>query len=182
MPEPRKHTRLQSCDLARCEGICCSDGAFLQPAEVRKIRRVVAKHPGHFAHLPEDFIVAGEWHGNTGPKTNVRPHRYRDKPAHLAATRCVMADDEGKCSLQTLAVGLGRHKWTFKPMGCWLYPLGLEEGKLIAPPRRRRDDPNNLGKHYPGFSTFTPCGQHRAGGKVWWVTLKEEITRLRESD
>ncbi|MBI3716845.1 MAG: DUF3109 family protein [Betaproteobacteria bacterium] len=180
MPQVRKHTRLNYCDLAQCEGICCSDGAFLQPAEVRTIRRVVAQHPEHFAHLPEDFIVAGDWHGHTGPKTNVRAHRYRAKPDHFASTRCVMADDEGKCSLQTLAVGLGRHKWAYKPMGCWLYPLELEDGRILAPPRTRRDDTNNIGKEYPGFSTFTPCGQHDRKGKVWWVTLKEELGHVRK--
>ena len=180
MPQARKHTRLNYCDLAQCEGICCSDGAFLQPAEVRTIRRVVAKHPEHFRHLPEDFIIAGEWYGNTGPKTNVRPHKYRSKPDHFSSTRCVMADDEGKCSLQTLAVSLGRHKWVYKPMGCWLYPLGLEDGKILAPPRTRRDDANNIGKEYPGFSTFTPCGQHDRKGKVWWITLKEELTEVRK--
>ena len=163
------------------EGICCSDGAFLMDEEVAKIKRVVAKHPEHFAHLPADYIIDGEWEGSTGPKTNVRPHHYRAKPAHFSNTRCVMADDEGKCSLQTLAVKLNKHKWTYKPMGCWLFPLSVDD-KLVAPPRTRREDPNNMGKRYPGFSTFTPCGQHSKQGKVWWVALKEEVSYLREQD
>jgi hypothetical protein len=181
MPTKKIHTKLNYCDIKECEGICCSDGAFLLPEEARRIKRIVAKHPEHFAHLPADYIIDGEWYGQEGPKTNVRPHRYRAKPAHFKNTRCVMADDEGKCTLQTLAVAQGKHKWTYKPMGCWLFPLSTDP-KLIPPPRTRKEDPNNLGKDYPGFSIYTPCGKHDPKGKVWWIALKEEVKYLRDMD
>ena len=64
----RKHTKLQYCDVNVCEGICCSDGAFLLEEEVRLIDKVVKKHPEHFALLPNDYIIAGEWEGETGPQ------------------------------------------------------------------------------------------------------------------
>jgi hypothetical protein len=172
-------TRLHYCKLEECEGICCSDGAFLQPDEERLIHRVVAKYPAHFRHLPKDYILDGEWEGNVGRKTAVYKFRYRSKPEHFANTRCAFAEADGKCSLQTLAVALGKQKWAFKPMGCWLFPLSAEEHGLIPPPRTRREDPNNLGPSYPGFVTQTPCGKHSASGKVWWIALKEEVAQFR---
>lgn len=175
----RKPAKLHYCDLSACEGICCSDGAFLQDDEEKLIHKLVKKYPAHFQHLPKNYIIDGEWEGNTGRKTTVYKYRYKNKPAHFANTRCAFSEADGKCSLQTLAVKLNKHKWTFKPMGCWLYPLGAENGKLIAPPRTRTEDPNNLGKRYPGFSTFTPCGKHDVKGKVWWMALKEEVGHFK---
>jgi hypothetical protein len=176
----KKHTKLHYCDIDVCEGICCSDGAFLGEDEVKLIHKVVAKHPEHFAHLPKKYIVDGEWQGQTGPQTNIRKHVYRNKPEHFANTRCVFTEADGKCSLQTLAVKQGVHKWKYKPMGCWLFPLMSDDKGLVAPPRTRRDDPNNLGKEYPGFSTITPCGKHSETGKVWWIALKEEVAEYRK--
>lgn len=178
----RLPAKLRYCDLAHCEGVCCSSGAFLQPDDEAIIHQVVATHPAHFKHLPKRYIINGEWEGNTGRKTAVRPYQYRKKPAHFENTRCVFTESDGKCSLQTLAVALGEHKWAYKPMGCWLFPLSADERGLIAPPRTRREDPNNLGKHYPGFATSTPCGQHHAKGKVWWLTLKEEVFQYRAAN
>ena len=66
-----------------------------------------------------------------------------------------------------------------RPAGCWLFPLHSDEHGLVAPPRTRKDDPNNLGPRYPGFSVFTPCGKHEPTGKVWWITLKEEAHYYR---
>jgi hypothetical protein len=175
----RQHTRLEYCDLAQCEGMCCSDGGFLLEEEAARIHKVVKANPAHFRHLPKRYIVHGEWEGQVGPKTAVRAYQYRSKPAHFNNTRCVFAEADGKCSLQTLAIKQGKHKWTYKPAGCWLFPLHADEQGLVSPPRTRKADPNNLGPHYPGFSTFTPCGKHRPDGKVWWIVLKEEVQYYR---
>lgn len=175
----KSHTKLHYCDLKVCEGICCSDGAFLLPEEEQAIHDVVAKYPQHFKHLPKNYIFDGEWEGNLGRKTAVYKFGYKNKPAHFANTRCAFSESDGKCSLQTLAVKLDKHKWHFKPMGCWLFPLSADDKGLIAPPRSRREDPNNLGKDYPGFASFAPCGKHEAKGKVWWIQLKEEVAEYR---
>lgn len=180
---PRKPSaKLHYCDLAACEGICCSDGAFLQPDEERLIHRLVKKYPAHFSQLPKHYIIDGEWEGNTGRKTETHPFHYKSKPDHFANTRCSFTEADGKCGLQTLAVKLGKHKWVYKPMGCWLFPLGAENGKLIAPPRNRREDPNNLGKRYPGFASFTPCGKNEPKGRIWWIALKEEVEHFKAID
>jgi hypothetical protein len=171
---------LAPCNLAECEGICCSDGAFLAEGEEDMIHAVVKANPAHFAYLPKDYILDGDWEGNTGRKTAVVEHRYRQRPAHFSDTRCCFAEADGKCGLQTLAVKKGVHKWTYKPMGCWLFPLAWDGSRIEAPPRTRREDDNNLGPHYPGFSTFTPCGKHDEKGKVWWITLKEEVAFCKQ--
>ena len=175
----KSHTKLHYCELNECEGVCCSDGAFLLPEEEAIIQDAVSRYPDHFRHLPDNFILDSEWHGNVGRKTAVYPLSYKNKPAHFADTRCALSEQDGKCSLQTLAVKLGKHKWHFKPMGCWLFPLSADESGLVAPPRTRREDPNNLGKHYPGFAAAAPCGKHHEKGKVWWIQLKEEVAEFR---
>jgi hypothetical protein len=63
-----KHTKLHYCDLSDCQGICCSDGAFLRPEEVRRVHKLVEKYPEHFAHLPPDYIVDEEWAHGVGKK------------------------------------------------------------------------------------------------------------------
>jgi hypothetical protein len=179
--KPRKlPAKLHYCDLAVCEGICCSDGAFLLPEEEALIHKVVAKYPEHFSHLPKKYIGDSSWGEHEGRKTATRVYKYKSKPAHFANTRCAFTEKDGKCSLQTLAVAQGKHKWHYKPMGCWLFPLESNEKGLVAPPRTRRDDPNNLGKDYPGFATHTPCGANSAKGKVWWIALKEEVAHYRK--
>ena len=173
--------KLRHCDLAVCEGICCSDGAFLLPEEEALIHETVAKFPEHFSLLPKKYIGDAVWGEHHGRKTSTRSYRYKSKPTHFADTRCSFTEKDGKCSLQTLAVAQGRHKWHYKPMGCWLFPLESNEKGLVAPPRTRREDPNNLGRAYPGFVTMTPCGSHSVKGKVWWIALKEEVSYYRQS-
>lgn len=173
--------KLRHCDLAVCEGICCSDGAFLLPEEEALIHETVAKFPEHFSLLPKKYIGDAVWGEHHGRKTSTRIYRYKSKPTHFADTRCSFTEKDGKCSLQTLAVAQGRHKWHYKPMGCWLFPLESNEKGLVAPPRTRREDPNNLGRAYPGFVTMTPCGSHSVKGKVWWIALKEEVSYYRQS-
>lgn len=177
----RKITKLHYCDLRDCQGICCSDGAFLRPEEVRRVHKLVEKYPEHFSHLdlPLDYIIDEEWAHGVGKKTNVRKFRYRNKPEHFKHTKCVFAESDGKCSFQTLAIKQGVHKWKYKPMGCWLFPLESDEKGLVSPPRTRKDDPNNLDAAYPGFATFTPCGKHSEKGKVWWIALKEEVAEYK---
>ena len=172
--------KLRHCDLAVCEGICCSDGAFLLPEEEALIHETVAKFPEHFPLLPKKYIGDAVWGEHHGRKTSTRVYRYKSKPGHFADMRCSFTEKDGKCSLQTLAVAQGRHKWHYKPMGCWLFPLESNEKGLVAPPRTRREDPNNLGRAYPGFVTMTPCGSHSVKGKVWWIALKEEVSYYRQ--
>jgi hypothetical protein len=167
--------RLQRCDLARCEAVCCYDGVYLRPGEEAGLVTTVRAHPEFFRFLPAAFVLDGVWNGRPGRKTAVRPHDYRrpDYPAHFARTRCVFAFDDGRCSLQVLAITRGEHPWAYKPRVCWLHPLFDGPAGLVPPPVDTADDPDRR-PGYPGFTTFTDCGRHRPDGLPWLTALKEE--------
>lgn len=171
--------RLARCDLACCEAMCCYDGVYLRPEEEARLTATVRDHPAAFAFLPEPFVVDGTWQERIrGRKTAVRPHAYRSAewPAHFAATRCVFALADGRCSLQVLATRLGEHPWARKPRACWLHPLREGPSGLAPPPVDAAADPDRHGPDYPGFVSFTACGRHRPGaGAPWPEALAEEI-------
>jgi hypothetical protein len=104
-PQGDQALRLRGCDYRACEARCCYDGVYLKDGEPERIQAVVASDPGFFAHLPEHYIVHGDWPGVSGPKTAVRPHSFHspDFPEHFNQTRCVFAFEDGACSLQAFA-------------------------------------------------------------------------------
>jgi hypothetical protein len=174
---------LCSCDLARCEARCCYDGVYLAPGEEAFLRELVSKVPALREALPGEFIIDGWWDGeHLGRKTATRPHEYRsaDFPAHFARTRCVFADEQGYCRLESFARQRGQHPWTFKPSTCWLFPLQEQDGKPEPPVRRASDDPYRT-EAYPGYSSFVPCGRHDPEGKPWREALAGEIRYLERA-
>ncbi len=46
---------------------------------------------------------------------------------------CVFSMKDGGCSLQRLALEKGQHKWYFKPINCWKFPLTIRDGVLTMP-------------------------------------------------
>jgi tetratricopeptide (TPR) repeat protein len=182
--EPRvgEEPRLRACDHRACEARCCYDGIYLRDGEPERIRAAVASDPEFFAHLPESFIVYGEWPGVSGAKTAVRPHTFHspDFPEHFNQTRCVFAFADGACSLQAFAAKHGDDPWTYKPRGCWKYPLRTVDGTPTPPRSALERDPEFLGQRYPGYSAYTPCGQERSDGRPWSHTLEAEIRRVAD--
>jgi len=179
--EPRvgEEPRLRVCDHRACEARCCYDGVYLRDGEPERIRSAVASDPEFFAHLPENFIVRGEWPGVSGAKTAVRPHTFHspDFPEHFNHTRCVFAFADGACSLQAFAAKHGDDPWTYKPRGCWKYPLRTIDGTPTPPRSALERDPQFLRQRYPGYAAYTPCGQERSDGRPWNETLQAEIRR-----
>ena len=177
MDEPTE-TKLKTCDIKSCQGMCCYDGAYLLMGEEEYIKAIVSKYPDDFADIPEGFIVDGYWQGAYfGRKTSTRPFDYEtaDFPQHFESTRCVFADETGYCRLEKLARRLGIHKWTFKPSVCWLFPLRINHGNVQPPPAKHDQDPERLGESYPGFTTYARCGRHRDDGASWQDVLAEEL-------
>lgn len=171
-------TKLKRCDLAKCQGMCCYDGVYLEEGEENKIRMLVLSYSDFFSFLPEDFIVEGSWEGKVqGKKTQVKPFDYTsdDFPKHFNRTRCVFALEDARCSLQVLADKMSMHPWSLKPKSCWMHPLSVVNGELAPPPVNKSDDYDNLGDKYPGYVCYTECGQHMTDGKPWNETLEEEI-------
>jgi hypothetical protein len=175
-------TRLRACDYRACEARCCYDGVYLEGDDEVRIRDALSRFPQVFADLPAEPVVSGRWHGMSGPKTAVRPHRYSspDFPEHFTQTRCVFAAEDGACRLQLVAEETGEDPWAYKPRSCWTHPLAIHEGEAQAPPQRDERDPQYVGVDYPGYVTYTPCGQDRNDGKPWRVALSAEIRRSHE--
>jgi hypothetical protein len=176
--------RLTGCDVSQCEGMCCYDGAYLEPQEEDFLRELVAKVPQLRAGLPEEFIVEGYWDGEfLGRKTAIRPAHYAspDFPAHFTRTRCVFGDSRGYCTLESFGRSRGLHPWTFKPAVCWRFPLDAnEDGEPEPPPISPRDDPWRT-DDYPGYATATGCGRHRESGKPWREALRAEVEYLQQA-
>ncbi|MFM1886854.1 MAG: hypothetical protein RL026_2011 [Pseudomonadota bacterium] len=175
--------RLRTCDIQQCEGMCCYDGACLDPNEEAFLHELVARVPALKAHLPAEYVVEASWQGESlGRKTATRPHRYTtpDFPAHFTQTRCVFADAAGFCELEKLARRLGKHPWTFKPGVCWQFPLQEEEGQPVAPPSGSADDPYCV-PGYPGYASCTQCGRNDPAGTPWREALRAEIEYLAKT-
>lgn len=173
--------KLKPCAFPACEAFCCYDGVYLKDGEEDLIRRVVAANPQYFKHLPEEYIVDGNWYDRfKGRKTAVRPFCYEspDYPRHFESTRCVFAYDDGRCSLQAAAEGLNLNPWRFKPAACWFFPLRFFGDRVIIPPHGGEPDPDYINDDYPGFVTFLPCGRHSEDGLPWYEVLQREILYL----
>jgi hypothetical protein len=175
--------RLCNCDVMQCEAMCCYDGAYLDPQEEQFLHELVAKVPQLRAHLPETYIVDGDWNGEPlGRKTATRPHPYRNPqfPAHFMRTRCVFADEIGFCTLEKFARHRGQHPWTFKPSVCWLFPMQETDGEPAAPVADPRADPYQL-PDYPGYATVVGCGRHDPAGRPWTEALARERAWLAQA-
>lgn len=180
----RNETRLKSCDIRSCQGMCCYDGAYLLEGEEQLIKAVVEAYPDDFEGVGKDFIADGYWQGEYyGRKTEVRLFEYdaEDFPRHFEHTRCVFADPVGYCKLEKLARRLGIHKWTFKPSVCWLFPLRISEQGLVPPPREHSQDPERVDETYPGFTTYARCGKHQSDGAPWEKVLSEELNYFEQA-
>lgn len=174
----KKELLLKRCDLSACEGMCCYDGVYISDDEERKIKETVSANKDFFSFLPEEFIIDGDWRNLLkGRKTALRSHRYKNTnyPQHFKHTRCVFSLPDARCSLQVLAESLGKHPWFYKPKSCWLHPLRKNVTGIMSPPANPSDDPQNIGKDYPGYSSYTECGRHKPDGEPWFKVLLEEI-------
>jgi hypothetical protein len=176
---------LKKCVPSNCQALCCYDGVYLSKGEANLVQCVVEKFPKCFKHLSGECVTYGEWRdGTKGLKTSIRPFEYTilDFPRHFNSTRCVFAREDHLCSLEVAARSAGLHRWTFKPLACWLFPLRLKDSQLVPPPLPDSRDPDYIDEAYPGFVTFLPCGKHQSDGDPWRQVLKEEIIYFEQAD
>lgn len=163
----------------KCQAKCCYDGVYLNETEVNAIKQFVDTYPEYFTDLPQEFIVDGTWPGmEDTKKTATKPFIYDgpDYPKHFTNTRCVFADENGLCKLQTVATEKQLHPWKVKPRACWSFPIrGIRKNKIIPPPSIGEPDVDNIGPEYPGYVSFLPCGKPRQKGSSWKSILKNEI-------
>ncbi len=178
---------LASCDLRVCKGMCCHDGVYLEDDEASVIAELAVREAEFFRDLglilPEPAVVHGSFKGlMSGPKTATVPHAWRGRvegyPAHFEDTACCFLVDDGRCGLQVLSMARGRHRWYYKPTGCWLHPLTTDyTPDPTISLHDEQSDPYRL-PGYPGFVTRTFCGQCSAHGPPAFETLREELTFL----
>jgi hypothetical protein len=180
--------RIGRCDLRDCLGTCCYDGTYLEADEAAGVRRTAREKAAFFASVgivfDGDPVVPGRW-DTPGVQTAVVPRAFsrlvRDYPAHFADTACVFLTAGGACSLQLLAEAEGRHRWWYKPTGCWLHPLTTHRsGRRRIALEHAGTDPF-VTADYPGFVEATFCGRTRPGGAPARAVLAEELQYLGRS-
>jgi hypothetical protein len=178
----QQQLRLKTCELAECEAMCCHDGVYLSAEEERRLKQLVDSTPALRARLPAEYVVDGWWNGHPlGRKTATRPHAYRNTewPAHFPRTRCVFADEAGRCELQKLGLQRKRHAWRYKPFTCWMFPLDERDGRALPPSADPAGDPYRTAQ-YPGFVSVVPCGRHDPEGQPWQRALARELQHFDE--
>lgn len=180
---------LKRCDLVRCGGNCCYDGAYLGEEEAEVIREVVRTSRADLERigleLPDQTVVFGSWQDSiSGPKTATRPSSLRqripDYPAHFAETACVFLLDDARCGLQVLAQERSLPPWYYKPVTCWMHPLTIESApgnRSLLTLHNEANDPQQF-EGYDGFVSRTHCGRTCEGGEPAYRVLAEEIEFL----
>lgn len=178
---------LSRCELATCGGMCCHDGIYLENDEPDVIADL-AKREGAFfkeigLNLPEQVIVHSEFRDMVaGPHTALVPRVWRDRvrnyPAHFEDTACCFLTQDGRCGLQMLSVAKGKHRWYYKPIGCWMHPItmDLEPSPTIGLVTLETDPYRIPG--YEGFVSRTFCANACQSGSPAYETLREELTML----
>jgi hypothetical protein len=189
-----RNIKLRACGEGnKCQAECCSHGARIEAGEAARLAEFMRDHPAFFAHLhrvKEAFVpVETPEHGRVyftevvtpdgAGKSGIRramaagqafgADDYRD-------SMCVFALDDLRCSLQVASAALGLHPWTFKPTGCWLFPL--KYGVHQAPGGKRTYRLDWAGTDRPEVANY-PCSRLDPGGGRASDVLREEIAHFR---
>jgi len=189
-----REIRLRACgEQNKCRAECCSHGARIEADEAERLTEFVGAHPVFFAHLdrvsealvpvetPEHGrvyfteVVTPDGAGKSGIRRAMAAGQtfntddYRD-------SMCVFALDDLRCSLQVASVALGLHPWTFKPTGCWLFPL--KYGVHEAPDGKKYYRLDWAGTERPEVANY-PCSRLVPGGERASEVLREEIAHFK---
>lgn len=175
---------LHLCDLQSCQGMCCYDGVCLQEDEEHYIGAVVQAYPEVFGPMGIDRNSAFTNLSpglSRGRKTATRPFEYSresNTPKHFSRTACVFRLPDARCALQSLAIDQGEHPWAYKPPNCWLHPISLQRGTetVIWLPDKSTDPQKS--NAFPGFASYSRCGECAEGGPPAYVTLRQELETL----
>lgn len=127
--EPAK---MQSCAEAKCPGICCTGGVWLNPDEKPRIVRYA---DAIRRHLPADLQDESEWF-EIGKKNEDYPGGREigtttiEDPLRPDECRCVFLRDDRACLLQIISQESDLGWPGLKPFYCALYPLYYEDKVL----------------------------------------------------
>lgn len=169
--------------FSRCRGLCCSTPVAITEEENEVLSKLVVLKKDFFKEVgiifngrisylvpkAQRIALAKKRRGFRellGIMRHIFSFSYRfPRPAifHLAHT-CIFSCQNGFCSLQLLGVNEGRHKWYYKPINCWKFPIGIDRGQCSMP--------QNFGEWY------FPCANQPESGMPAREGLKEEISFL----
>jgi len=174
--------RVVSCSdlFSRCHGICCSTKVAVTPEEADVISSVAKAGKDFFENngirLPKDLFKTDALSGRKviAKRRRSLAELYRimqglnsKEPLRimLKFTRtCIFACADGACSLQRLSKEEGRHKWYYKPINCWKFPISIDQGRLA------------FCESYE--ATYFPCAMSKEKGHPAKEALREEIDFL----
>lgn len=184
------HRHYKVCGLGECAGMCCNGGSgFYLKEESETILKLAKDHPDFFAKhgvpLPEKVLdeEVDEETGEIELSTNTREFKYPanvNLPGHFPSTSCIFKRGDGACTLQLLSLEQGKHRWWYKPIACWLFPLELEHGGKPFIHVAHHSTDEYIDDEYPGFVGYTPCGAECTNGKgrPAYEVLEGEIAEL----
>ncbi len=176
---------LRQCTMESCCGMCCYDGVCLDEDEEHYIGAIVDAHPVFFKEMGitrEKAFEDAHFLGTECRKTATRKYKHPEHvnfPKHFENTKCIFRFDDGRCSLQTLAMEHGEHPWAYKPPSCWLHPISLERENKTVLWLPQKDTDLVVEKGYPGYAPYTRCGEDcGAEGMPGYEALKPELETL----
>jgi hypothetical protein len=162
---------------------------YLAESEAAELTKIVHQHRQELQELglelPEQVITREEdADGTSTPRIALKPRAFSqivdNYPSHFPDTCCSFLLADGRCGLQALGMRTEiLHKWHYKPLGCWYYPIYLDEETQPATLKicTREDDPYRI-PGYPGFISYTECGREDCGGEPAYQLLRDELDYL----
>ncbi len=146
-----------------CSGMCCSLPVMVTQEEAGILTRLQKEKEPEFKNMglrlagPVVLSDAQNQHRYLTKKRRnffqmnriVNYLIFREKKSVLPdfkilsrfAQTCVFSLKDGACALQHLSEREGLHKWYYKPVNCWKFPLSVENGRLTLPQRRHTHFP-----------------------------------------
>jgi hypothetical protein len=174
--ESLRKKRIPACSFLshECIGMCCSLPVAVTQEEAGILTRLVKDKAKEFRNMglrlrrPAVLFDAKTERSYLAKRKRnflqLNKIIYNVMPADLKVflkfiRTCVFSMRDGSCALQRLSIQEGLHKWYYKPVNCWKYPLSIDKGCLTLPEK-------------PGNAHF-PCDSDR--GTSACEGLKEEL-------
>jgi hypothetical protein len=162
--------------------MCCYDGTFVEEDELVVLDRLFDTRTDEFSELgisiPLVRFEESRW-PNPGTQTVLVDHTFParlEMPPHFETGRsCFLLTNDGRCSLELLAENENLHRWHYKPIACWLYPIlhwvnGHPAFRLFS----EEDDPY-VHEGYEGFVNSTRCSATDPEGPRATDSLADEL-------
>ena len=113
--------------MTRCNADCCKGGVWV---DVKEHDRILAHAPMIQHHMdPGQEHDKNKWFENYSIADPDFPSG-KAVGTQVIGDVCVFLKSDGKCVLQTAAVGEGLDRFALKPFFCVAYPVSIEDGEL----------------------------------------------------